>query len=268
MPQILIAAVAAAVLADLGWYAMGARYGRRVLTTLCRFTLSPDSCVRQTETMFTRLGPWTLLFAKFVPGLGYVSVALSGISRVSLPLFVLLDGIGAAVYVAVPVVLGRIFHSAIDAVLATLVQLGELGVAIVLAALALYLAIRWIERVSFARRLRMDRISIDELLGLIDGGKTPVIFDVRSLEDRLRKGIIPGAVAAHVSDFPLLLKEYPRDVEIVVYCSCPNEASAALAALHLKRAGFKKIRPLLGGLEAWATTGRPIEVPQGGAQTQ
>jgi rhodanese-related sulfurtransferase len=52
---------------------------------------------------------------------------------------------------------------------------------------------------------------------------------------------------------------YPHDREIVVYCACPNEASAAIAAKHLKQAGFRKIRPLLGGIDAWVQAGQPLE---------
>jgi membrane protein DedA with SNARE-associated domain/rhodanese-related sulfurtransferase len=259
IPQVVIAGVAGALVADSLWYLAAAKLGRRVLSLLCRFSLSPDSCVRLTENMFARAGPWTLLFAKFVPGLGYISVALSGITRLSLPLFLALDGIGAMFYIAVPVVLGRVFHSAVDAVLATLVHLGEYGIAILIAALALYIAIRWVDRQAFIRRLRMDRISVNELVELIDGGRRPAIFDVRAADERRRDGIIPGAVAAHASDILASLNGYPRDAEIVIYCSCPNDEAAALAALHLKRAGFKRIRPLSGGIEAWASAGHSIE---------
>lgn len=258
---VLIAAVAGSLIADLGWYAAAARFGRRVLALLCKVSLSPDSCVRQTESVFGRVGPAALLFAKFVPGLGYVTTALSGTTGVSLPVFLLLDGIGAAAYFSVPVVLGRLFHNAIDAIVATLVQLGEYGVVIILGALALYFTIRAIERQMFIRRLRMDRISVDELAKLIDGGETPVIFDVRPSAARAEGGIIPGAVAAHPSEIGAVLQQYPRDVEVVIYCACPNEATAAIAAQHLKRAGYRKIRPLLGGIDAWARAGRPVEMP-------
>jgi membrane protein DedA with SNARE-associated domain/rhodanese-related sulfurtransferase len=259
---VLLAAVAGSLIADLAWYMAAARLGRRVLVLLCKVSLSPDSCVRQTESLFGRVGPAALLFAKFVPGLGYVTVALSGITGVNLPVFLLLDALGAAAYFAIPIVLGRLFRNAIDAVMATLVQLGEYGVAIVIAGFAVYLALRWIERQAFIRRLRMDRISVDELAELIDSGETPVIFDVRSSEARLRDGIIPGAVAAHHTDIEAVLSQYPRDVEVVIYCACPNEATAATAARHLKRAGYRKIRPLLGGIDAWAQAGRPVETPR------
>ena len=75
-------------------------------------------------------------------------------------------------------------------------------------------------------------------------------------------GIIPGAIGAYPAENEPLIMAFPRDREIVVYCSCPNEASAALAARHLKRAGFKRIRPLLGGLDAWIGAGQPVEKPE------
>lgn len=252
------AATAGTVIADLFWYGAGIRWGRGVLGVLCKFTLSPDSCVRQTETLFTRMGAGALLFAKFVPGFSYVAVALSGITGVGLALFLALDGIGSGVYVAVPLVLGRIFHSAVADIISTLTRLGEYGIILVVAALVLYIAIRWTQRQIFIRQLRMDRISVQELVDMIDGGQTPVIFDVRSTDTRQRDGIIPGAVGAHTADIEAVLKRYPRDVEVVIYCACPNEASAAVAALHLRRAGYRKIRPLLGGIEAWSQAGRPL----------
>jgi rhodanese-related sulfurtransferase len=58
----------------------------------------------------------------------------------------------------------------------------------------------------------------------------------------------------------MVLRDYPRDRDVVIYCSCPNEVTAAIATRHLKKAGFKKIRPLLGGTEAWIASGRPLDM--------
>ena len=252
----LAAAAAGAILADSGWYLAGARWGRKVLATLCRVSLSPDSCVRQTESIFTRIGPKSLLFVKLLPGLGLVTVAMSGITGVSLPLFLLLDSIGAALFVAVPILLGRVFHDAVDVVLITLAQLGEWGALLLVAVFSVYICVRWIKRQTFIRQLRMDRITVAELAEMIGTGKTPLIFDVRSV-DAQRDGIIPGARMAP-GRLDEVLNEYPRDAEIVVYCACPNEASAVLVAQQFRRAGFKTIRPLLGGIEAWSKAGHPV----------
>ena len=49
-------AVLASLVADLLWYWAGRRYGYPVLRFLCRISLSPDTCVRQTEGIFERWG--------------------------------------------------------------------------------------------------------------------------------------------------------------------------------------------------------------------
>ncbi len=263
LPEIVAAGVLGSLMADFGWYLASRRYGRGVLALVCRVSFSPDTCVRQTESMFARIGPPALVLAKFVPGLGIVSIALSGITGLSLPLFVALDAAGSALFVGLGVGLGVLFRNAIFEVLATLTSLGLAGLALLVAALVVYVFVRFWQRQLFIRQLRMARITVDELGEMIDRGEAPIILDVRPNLVRYEQGIIPGAVFAHPSDADNSLASYPRDVEIVVYCSCPNEASAATAARHLRRAGFTKIRPLQGGIEAWTNAGRAVHVDTG-----
>jgi membrane protein DedA with SNARE-associated domain/rhodanese-related sulfurtransferase len=257
---VMAVTVAAALLADLFWYWAGKRYGRRILSLLCRITLSPDSCVRQTENLFTRIGPWSLLFVRYLPGLTNITVAMAAITPMRLGTFLLLNVAGTVLYFIVPVLLGALFYRAIDEILDTTATFGTTGIIAILAALALYVALRWWRRQAFIRQLRMDRISVDELIAMIDGGNVPVILDVRSADTRARDGIIPGALPAHAEDIQSLL-DFDRDSEIVIYCACPNEATAATAALHLRKAGFRKIRPLLGGVDAWVGAGRELIGP-------
>lgn len=254
----LLAAAAASILADAGWYIAGKRWGRKVLATLCRISLSPDSCVQQTESLFSRIGPKALLFVKFLPGLGLVTVAMAGITGLTMPVFLLLDALGGLAFVAFPILMGWIFHDAVDSILITLAQLGHYGGVLLIVVIALYIAARWIKRWSFVRQLRMDRITVAELAEMIHDGKNPVILDVRPADARMRDGIIPGAHFAHPADIQSAMTQYPHDTQIVIYCACPNEAAAAVAAQHLKQAGFRTIRPLLGGIEAWSKAGYPI----------
>jgi membrane protein DedA with SNARE-associated domain/rhodanese-related sulfurtransferase len=258
LPAILLVGIAGALIADVAWFVAARRYGRRVLITLCRISLSPDSCVRQTESTYKKFGPLSLTFAKFVPGLTNVAVALAGLTKTPPAVFIICDLIGAVLFVGAAIVLGLFFRGAIADVLFVLDALGRLGLVVLAATLGLYLAAKWWQRQRFVRQLRMDRITVDELRILIADGAKPVILDVRSNELRAREGLIPGSVPANMSELDPVLREYPRDTEVVVYCSCPNEASAAIAARHLKRAGFTKIRPLLGGIEAWSIAGQPV----------
>ena len=260
---ILFTAATAALIADLGWYVAGVRVGGRLLAFFCKISVSPDTCVRQSENLFTRIGPIALLFAKFVPGLGNIAVVLSGVIGISLPLFLLLDAVGVAIYFGLPVVLGYLFRDAIETFLVALARLGQYGLLLIVAGLALYVLARWIQRQKFIRKLRMDRIFVDELTTMIEKGEMPIIFDVRAADARIREGIIPGSIAARGSELSTILASYTTDIEVVVYCSCPNEASAATAARRLKRAGFRRIRPLLGGIDAWTQAGHAIEIPQG-----
>src|SRR5688572_10383809 len=64
---LLGAALIACLLADTVWYLLGRWKGHKVLRIVCRISLSPDSCVRQTESLFERRGMLSLLFAKFIP---------------------------------------------------------------------------------------------------------------------------------------------------------------------------------------------------------
>jgi membrane protein DedA with SNARE-associated domain len=257
--ELILAGLGGALVADLAWFWNGRRHGRGILGLLCRMSLSPDSCVRQTETGFLKLGPWSLLFAKFLPGLSIISVTMAGITMLSLPVFLLFDVPGALLPICAAVALGLAFQNAIIGILAALAHIGEWSAGIVGGALALYLLGRWWRRQAFIRQLRMDRITVEELCDLMHQGRKLLILDVRPSEARVAGGVIPGAVAAHPEDLDPVISTCPPEMEVVVYCACPNEASAAIAARHLKKAGFKKIRPLLGGIDAWVRAGHPLQ---------
>jgi membrane protein DedA with SNARE-associated domain/rhodanese-related sulfurtransferase len=256
---LIVAGVAGCLAADLAWYWCGKHYGGRVLGWLCKLSLSPDHCVHQTETMFSKIGMSSLVFAKFLPGLSTVSVAMAGVMRMTLAAFLLLDAAGALLFVTAAILLGWAFRDSIDDTLKAIVHTGRIGALLVLAVLGLYLLARWSRRRAFIRRLRMDRITVGELRRLIEEGRKPLILDARPKEVRLREGTIPGAMPAGPDDLASIVLAARGDREVVVYCACPNEASAALVAKRLKRDGVKTIHPLLGGIDAWIAAGQPLE---------
>ena len=114
--QIIVAGVSSALIAELALYWCGLQYGQRFLGLLCRLSFSPDFCVRRTEEVFARVGSWSLLFSKFIPGLTLITVAMAGVTKMSVVAFLLLDGIGAVLFISAAVTLGVLFHGAITSV--------------------------------------------------------------------------------------------------------------------------------------------------------
>ena len=241
--QLVAVGIAAALVADTGWYLAGRKFGVRILGTLCKVSLSPDSCVRQTETIFQRFGPGSMLFAKFVPGFASVATAMAGAIRLRYVVFVLFDAIGAGLWVGVGVSLGYIFRDAINDVMATLSALGHYGLMLVIAGFAVWIAVKWWRRRMFVKQLRMDRVSVDELRTLMDESKVNAIVDVRSPLVQASTGRIPGARTIDMQKIAESFKDVAVDGEVIVYCACPNEATAVKVAQMLRKAGYKRIRP-------------------------
>jgi membrane protein DedA with SNARE-associated domain/rhodanese-related sulfurtransferase len=256
-------AVAAAFIADLGWYTAGFRLGGRALKALCALSLSPDSCVSDTERWFGRFGTRVLVIAKFVPGLGLVSTAMAGVSRARLSGFFLYDVIGNVLWVTAAVGSGVLFHDAVGDVLSVLAELGYWGIVLLAVALAAFLAVKIWQRHMLIRELRLSRITVPELKELVDLGRAPVIVDALAPASRQREGMIPGAIPVEVLHLDSGVAALARDAEVIVYCACPNEASAARVAQQLIRMGCIRVRPLTGGIFAWKDAGFDVEaVPE------
>src|ERR1700730_16012112 len=134
--RILAAAVVASLLADSLWFWLGRREGHKILKTLCRISLSPDSCVRQTQSVFDRWGTRSLLVAKFTPGFSTVAPPMAGAMGASAATFLLYDAGGALLWAGPGVGGGMIFHRAIDRVLGFLTSIGSGAIVILSAALA------------------------------------------------------------------------------------------------------------------------------------
>jgi len=255
---LLAIAVATPLVVDFAWFLLGRWRGERAVRSICRFALSPEGCERSTQALFARRGLASLLYSKFVPGYSIVVLPLAGAARVPLLLFLLWDSLGNLVWAGSAVALGFVFHGAVGRMLAVLHRLGVWAVVLAVAALALVTAMKWWERRRFYKLLRLARIDVQELRRLIDEGKAPAIVDVRTTRSYAAQHI-PGARRMTLEEVDRKLAELPRDGEIVLYCTCPNEASAARVARVLMDRGFTRVRPLEGGLDCWIEAGLPVE---------
>jgi len=243
-------AVIACLVADSTWFYLGRHQGNRLLGLLCRISLEPDSCVRRTENAFTRYGLRTLLVSKFIPGLNTVAAPLAGASKVSARRFLLFDATGSLIYASGYILLGYCFRNQIEQIVAALAGIGKGALLLVASLFVAYLGFKLWRRQMLLRELRMTRITVAELRQKLDAGESPLIFDLRANPDGGDELIIPGAIRISMDDLGKST-EIPRDRDIIVYCACPNEVSAARVALKLRQKGFTRVRPLKGGIEAW-----------------
>ena len=258
---LFVGAITACVAADSVWFLAGRVYGSGVMKLLCRISLTPDSCVSDTQSRFERWGSNALLVAKFVPGLALIAPPLAGATKMAWLRFLAFSALGSGAWVTVAISGGMLFRHQIEQIMPRLADFGVAAASTIGALLAAYIGYKWWERRRFYSVLRMARINVDELYKLMGAGEAPLIVDVRSptaltLEPRR----IPGAVHVPLLQVEQHLRDFPRDREIVAYCTCPNEASAAQVAKLLMNNGFRKVRPLYGGLDAWIAAGYAVDL--------
>jgi membrane protein DedA with SNARE-associated domain/rhodanese-related sulfurtransferase len=257
---VFVVAVAGSLAADAIWYLAGRHYGNRVMRMLCMISLTPDSCVSQTQAQFERWGANALLVAKFVPGISLLAPPLSGAAGLGWLTFLAYNTAGAALWVMAGMGGGMLFGPQIERLFDYVGRYGGDALIAVVIFIVGYVGYKWWERRRFYAQLRMARISVEELHRRIDEGDPPIIVDVRSHVARtVEPRHIPGALHLPMQGFESHIAELPREREIILYCSCPNEASAAQIAKLLMNAGFRRVRPLLGGLEAWIEAGHPVD---------
>lgn len=218
--NILIAAFAGSLIADYLWFLLGRHYGYKILQMLCKISLSPDSCVRETESRFEKWGLKSLLIAKFIPGFSTVAPPLAGAAKRSTAAFLMYDGIGALIWAGTAVAFGRAFHTAIGNALDRLENLGWWALVIVSCALGLFIFLKWVERRRFLNKLRVARITVDDLKEMFDRGETPIVMDVRTPGGRKRDPRrIPEAILASAADIDEVIAHLSPEEQIVLYCT-------------------------------------------------
>src|SRR5215470_14681620 len=78
LTPILLCSLAACLIADNMWFQIGKRFSGKALQFICKMSIEPDSCVRQTENIFVKYGLSALLVSKFIPGLSAIAAPLAG----------------------------------------------------------------------------------------------------------------------------------------------------------------------------------------------
>lgn len=259
-PLALLAGLIAALVADSAWFLIGRKYGRHVLRILCKLSLEPSSCVRTTQNSFGRRRAATLMVAKFVPGLATLAPPVAGENGMAFGPFLLFDGIGSLLWVGGLLAGGRLFGDALKRDPSLLNWAGQFSGALLAMGIAGFFLARLYRRQSFLKKLVDARLEPEELKRQLDAGEEVFIVDLRHPLELLpdpytlpgARHFTPEALAAHSH-------EIPRDRDVVLYCTCPSEATAAKTALSLHKLGIERVRPLRGGFDEWKRLGYPLD---------
>jgi membrane protein DedA with SNARE-associated domain/rhodanese-related sulfurtransferase len=256
----LLAGLAASLTADTSWFFIGRRYGHHVLRILCKLSLEPTTCVRRTQNSFGRRRAVTLMIAKFVPGLATLAPPVAGQNGMAFGSFLFFDVIGAAAWLAVLLAAGRFFGSLLQRDPGLLDWAGRFSGALLVLGILGFLAARILRRRRILRKLMDARLEPEELKRLLDAGEPVYIVDLRHPLELLPDPFtLPGALLFSPDTLAERHHEIPRDRDIVLFCSCPSEATAAKTAMTLHKLGIRRVRPLRGGYDEWKRLGFPVD---------
>jgi membrane protein DedA with SNARE-associated domain/rhodanese-related sulfurtransferase len=257
--------LAACLVSDSLWYWLGKRYGSKIINLLCKFSMEAATCVTRTQGTVTKRGAVTLLFAKWVPGLGAMAPPITGQAGVSYSTFLLYDTAGTVMWAGAWLFAGRFFGDVAKKSHEFFAGLEHFAVVLVIGAVLAWQVWRLVKRQQFLSELRGLRLEPSQLQAMIDDAKregldTPFIVDLRHPLDVLTDPmVLPGALRIGPDDLKLRKNLIPRDRDIVLYCTCPSEETSAKVALELRRLGVKRVRPLRGGLQGWKDAGYELE---------
>ncbi len=256
----LLAGLAGCILADSAWFWIGRRFGHHVLRGLCRLSLEPSTCVRRTQDSFGRRHGVTLLFSKFVPGLATLAPPVAGQNGMGFGAFLLYDGMGSVLWIGGLLAGGRFFGDMLKRDPSLLDWVGRFsGALLILGIAGFFLARLWRRRAGL-KKLAAERLEPEDLKRQIDAGEGPFIVDLRHPLELLPDPFtLPGAIHFSPDAIAARHHEIPRDREIVLFCTCPSEATAAKTAMTLQKLGIERVRPLRGGYDEWKRLGFPVE---------
>jgi len=227
-------------------------------------SMESTTCVAKTEGYFSRRGPVTLLFAKFVPGLSTVAPPIAGQTGMSYPRFFFFDLAGSLVWSLTFLLAGRFFGDVAKRSQHFFQLLGHFSVLLVLLMVMGFFVWRVVKHRRFLARLYEMRLEPEELKAMmdeaaLDGSPQPYIVDLRhALDYQPDPRVLPGAVRIGPDEVARHAERIPRDRDVILYCSCPSEESSAKVALQLHRLGITRVRPLRGGFDGWKAAGYPL----------
>ena len=259
-PLALLAGLCGALVADTAWFLIGRRYGHGVMRLICKLSLEPTSCARRTQD-FVALHPFSALtIAKFVPGFSTLAPPVAGQSKMRLRQFLIFDGIGSALWVGSLLTVGYLGRDMLTRVPGLLHWMERFSGALLIIFILALLIWRAVRHRLALRQLAAARVEPEEVKRLLDAGDEVTIVDLRHPLDVFAEPFtLPGALRLSPEALATGHHVIPRDREIVLYCTCPSEATSAKTAFSLQKLGIERVHPLRGGYDEWKRLGFPLE---------
>lgn len=214
----IFSAMAGALVADAIWFELGKRRGHQVLRLVCRLSLEPDSCVRQTENSFLKYGLRSLLVSKFVPGLNALAAPIAGHSRVPFARFALYDITGALFWAGSYLTVGYLFSHQLESVFAYAERIGSNLALLVVGVLAAWVIWKFVQRRRFIKKLAVARITPAELHQRLATDDDVLVIDLRGGVSE-QPSLIPGAVRIPFEALNSKAHGIPHDREVILFCS-------------------------------------------------
>jgi rhodanese-related sulfurtransferase len=191
------------------------------------------------------------MIAKFVPGLATLAPPVAGQNGMNFIEFLFFDGVGATLWIATLLGAGRLFGDGLKRDPHLLDWVGRFSGALLLLGILGFFVYRLYRRRMVLKKLVAARLEPEELKRQLDSGE-----QVYMLPDPFT---LPGAHHLSPEELARRIAEIPRDRDIVLYCTCPSEATAAKTAMTLHKLGIERVRPLRGGYDEWKRLGYPMD---------
>jgi S1-C subfamily serine protease/rhodanese-related sulfurtransferase len=120
--------------------------------------------------------------------------------------------------------------------------------------LGAFAIIRWVHR----SRQRPVTISVSEAASLLESPTPPLFLDARAESVYLRSPVRVATAIRVTPGGPIARHPYTSRL-VVAYGTCPDAGAAVRLARQLRHGGYRNLRILEGGLDAWVAAGLPLE---------
>jgi rhodanese-related sulfurtransferase len=191
----------------------------------------------------------SLVVAKFVPGLSTIAPPLAGIMGLSVPQYLLYNGLGTLLWVGSGIGLGYLFTDQLEQALSMTAHWGLTVGLVLLVGMTIYAIYKMLKWYRMERLV--PRLTPQQVAEKLAAGEDPLIIDLRPIGDRREIPGIPGSLPLLFEEVVARHQDLPQDRDVILYCSCPQDAASIQAAWRLREKGFTRVWPLVGGIEAW-----------------